>query len=330
MKQVNFAIIGCGKFGEKRIKAFSNLSNDIKLAGVYDQNDGLKKSFKHTHGINYYESLENLLDDKTVDAVVISVPNKFHLPLALQAIKSGKHVLVEKPLALNTSEVRKIIRVSKRYKRLVKTGSNHRFFPTVEKAYELYKDGLIGKILSFKGSIGNNGETQKKSWFWDKNIAGGGTFIDNACHLLDITRMFMGDFHSCLGQVTKLYWTDSGVEDYGTGIFVTHDNRQALITSSWTQWTGYLYFEIWGEKGYIFVDSRNCDKTTIGFKDPSIVKTFDFSNCPFYSYEKELTYFSDCIRKNKQPSPNAEEGLKVISMIEGVYRSTQIKRWVKL
>lgn len=324
------AVVGCGYFGMKRLAAIREAADCIDLRAVVDVDEQRAASASVKYGVRYALDLESVTGDPEIEALIVSAPNNLHAPLAVRALEAGKHVLVEKPLAINPAEAQRIVDAARANDRYVKTASNHRFFPTVIKAHELYSSGRIGEVLSFRGAIGNNGSLTRQSWFWKKEIAGGGTMIDNACHLLDIARMFMGDFNMCLGQVANLYWKEAEVEDYATGIFVTDAGRQALITSSWTQWTGYFYFELWGEQGYIFVDSRGCDKVTVGDNRNGVVSTYDYGDYPISSHQDELRYFATCVRSDNQPVPSAEDGRRVIQMIDGVYRSTEEKVWVSL
>ncbi len=328
--RLKLAVVGCGKFGGKRLEACRKADDSIDLRAVVDSDAARAEIAGAKYGVRHSSDLEAVLSDPEIEAVIIAVPNNLHAPLAIQALDAGKHVMVEKPLAVRPEQAEQIVQAADRNERFVKTASNHRFFPPVIKAHELYSQGLIGQALSFRGAIGNNGSLTRDSWFWKKEIAGGGTMIDNACHLLDIARMFMGGFTQCLGQVANLYWKEAEVEDYATGIFVADDGRQALITSSWTQWTGYFYFELWGDEGYIFVDSRGCDKVTVGDNRNGLVRTFDFGGFPISSHQDELRYFAQCIRTNQPPVPSARDGREVIKMIDGVYRSTEDKVWVSL
>lgn len=330
-RPIQVVIIGGGHFGQKRLQACLDLPEEMQVTGLVEPSRSTRDFINSTHNLNTYSSLEALLNHTKPQAAIIATPNLYHSRLCVQALEHGLHVLCEKPLAINTKEAKKIVTAAKKYRRYVKTGSNHRFFQTVAQAHKLYSQGNIGQVLSFKGSIGNDGSRTNNSWFQDSRLSGGGTFIDNGCHLIDIARMFMGDFDSSLGHISHLTSPKSSVEDYGSGVFVTKDGRQALITSSWNQWSGYLYFEIWGTKGYIFVDSKNHDLLTLGYKNKQKpVKVFDYTLAPHDSYQRELTYFANCLRRRQQPVPTALDGLKVISMIEGVYQSDHKKTWVDL
>lgn len=326
-RKLNVAIVGCGYFGIKRLQALTALKDHVHLVGLVDSNSERLQSLANAYGISGYKTIEEL--PKT-DLTIISTPNNTHATLAEEAILYGSNVLCEKPLAISSLDAQRIILAAKKGKRFVKTGSNHRFFPTVIKAQELVKQGTIGKILSFRATIGNDGSHTAKSWFWDPKVSGGGTFIDNGCHVLDLVRMFMGDFVRCMGYTDNLYWNHAPVEDSGLGVFVNKSNAQAVIYSSWLQWAGYLYIEMWGERGYIIIDSRGGDRVMLGFRDKKEIITYDFSMYPKISYELELQYFIDCIRQDKSPQPNAEDGKKVIEMIEGVYASSKQKKWVVL
>jgi len=323
-------VVGCGYFGLKRIQACSELKKEIEISGVVDVDIGKAKETAELFHVPYAKSLSEITKKIAVDAAIIAVPNVYHAPLIAEALKNNLHVLCEKPLAINMKEVNKIVNISKRYNLLIKTGSNHRFFPTIIKASELINAHAIGKILVFKGSIGNNGDHAANSWFWNKKISGGGTFIDNGCHLLDLARMFMGDFDSCISSISNLYWNKANVEDAGTALYKTKDGRQAIISASWIQWGGYMYIELWGTDGYIIIDSKKGDTIVYGNKKNSQQKIFDLSQTAINSYHKEILYFKECITSKISPNPGVDDGVQVVKMIEAAYRSSKTKKSITL
>ncbi len=326
-KPIRVIVVGAGFFGTKRLSACLALKNDFRVIAVVDpvveQRNRIAKQF----GVPVVSSLTHLVGD--ADLAIIATPNGFHKIMSIQAMKLGMHILCEKPLATTLADAKKIAAAAKKYHKIVKTGSNHRFFHTVQKARELYENGEIGKLLFFKGSIGTNGARVSKKWFWNPTVSGGGTFIDNGCHLLDIARMFMGDFTSCTAVMTTNLWKDAKVEDTGSAVYITRDKRQAVITSSWLQWAGYLHIELWGEKGYILIDSTTHDTVTIGAKE-GVCATYDYSNEQKDSYHRELLYLAECIRNNRQPEPDANDGASVIKMIEAAYRSSKKREWAQI
>jgi predicted dehydrogenase len=200
----------------------------------------------------------------------------------------------------------------------------------VRKAYEIVKSGVIGDVLSFNGRIGHDGSRLKNTWFWNKELSGGGTLLDNGCHLLDIARWFMGDFNKASGITTNLYWKDCPVEDTASGIFTTAEGKMATINSSWRQLSGYFHFEINGTDGYITVDGRFDThggdnlywQSTKGSRE---INSINFGQVKPNSYVLELEEFFEDIENDIEPKPSGQDGLEVIKMIEAIYSSNALK-----
>lgn len=323
----SFAVVGVGWFGNKRISALTRISS-AEIKWIVDINADRAKQVANEVGSEYTTDIDVALSDAEIDCVLICVPNKYHTETAIRALRSGKHVLCEKPLARNSNEAEMIVRIAKESKSFLKVGSNHRYFANVMKGIELIQKGNIGDPMYLRGSIGHNGELLKERWFWNHDIAGGGTFLDNGCHLLDIARVIFGDFNKCIGVVNTYYWPVKPLEDNGFGLYCDENGRTALVQSSWTEWDGYMYFEVYGTEGYVIVDSRRANRTLLGRKDRSDVELFDFSSYPANSHELELRAFIESIDQNTQPLPDGNDGLRIIQMVEALYRSSEQGRMV--
>jgi len=327
--KLRFIIVGCGYFGQKRIQACLQLRSLVSITGIVDTNITIAKKTASSLHVPYAKTIKELLKITPGDVAIIAVPNRYHASIACEALRFGLHVLCEKPLAISVKEAKKIVTASAKYHRFVKTGSNHRFFPTIQKLHRVLVEEKIGTILSLSGTIGNNGEHTKNSWFWKKRISGGGTYIDNACHLLDIARWCMGDFTTCTGMTQNAFWKEANVEDIAYGVYATKQGQIANISSSWTQWDGYLSLKITGTKGYVCINSANNNQLIVGDKNGH-TKIYDFSNKPPSSYQDELSYFVSCIQSNKQPLPSAADGMAVIQMIEAVYKAHKTKKIIHI
>ena len=320
---MNFAVIGLGSFGVKRAKAIND-SKNANLKYLFDVNDQNAKKASKDLDVPV-KSYEEIIKDKTVNTVCICTPNKFHKKIILDSLNEGKNVFCEKPYVRNVEEAKEILEVTKKSKGVLQLASNHRFFESVMYARKLVEDGTIGKVLSFNGRIGHNGERLKDTWFWKKDISGGGTLLDNGCHLLDLSRLFVGNFISGKGLTSNVYWKNIEVEDTASGIFKTEDDRTATIYCSWRLLSGYFFFEINGTDGYINVDGRfdthGGDKIFWSNIKEKKVFSKDFSHIKPNSYLLEIDNFISNVNNKKKISPSAEDGLEIMKMIEFIYSS---------
>ena len=318
---MNFAVIGLGSFGIKRAGAIKN-SKLAKLISIYDVNEDNAKKASIALGVPI-SNFSEIIKDPKIDVVCVCTPNKFHKEIIIDSLNAGKHVFCEKPYVRNTSEAKEILEITKKSKGTLQLASNHRFFESVMYAKKLVDEGVVGKVLSFNGRIGHNGERLKDSWFWKKEISGGGTLLDNGCHLLDLSRLFVGNFTSGKGLTTNAYWKNIEVEDTASGIFKTDDGRTATIYCSWRLFSGYFFFEINGSDGYINVDGRfdthGGDKIYWSNNKEKKLLSKDFSHLKPNSYLLEIDNFINNIKDKKECSPSAEDGLEIMKMIEFIY-----------
>ena len=320
---MNFALIGVGSFGLKRAASIKK-SSKASLLAIHDNNDSNAAKASEILEVEA-KPYKDILSDKNIDTICICAPNKFHKQIIIDSLKSGKNIFCEKPISKNLNEAQEIYEESKKHNTVIQVGSNHRFFESVMFAKKLVDEGTIGEVLSFNGRIGHNGERIKDSWFWKKDISGGGTLLDNGCHLLDLSRYFVGDFSEGSGMISNSYWKGEKieVEDTAIGAFRSKEGKTANIFCSWRHLAGYLFFELNGSDGYINVDGRfdthGGDKVFWSSNKDKKIHEKDFSKAVPNSYQLEIENFIHNVETKSSCSPSAYDALQVMKMIDSVY-----------
>jgi predicted dehydrogenase len=296
---------------------------DTELVCIADVDQESAAALAKEHSCHRCGDYEEMLSKHDVDALFISTPNKFHRATAEAALRSGKHVFCEKPLARTVEEARAIVEAQLRSSASLKVGSNLRFFPNVRKAKELLDQGAIGSPLFLRSWIGHEGWNMANTWFSNPDLSGGGTFLDNGVHVFDLIRWLLGEIHACTGMVNTSLWPIGQVEDNGYGLFETAGGQVAFVHASWTEWAGYMYMEIYGSQGYLHIDCRrNKSVTTIGDRRGS-ERVFDFSNAPPTSYVAEFSEYVVALKEGRPPAPSGYDGLRAVQMAWGVYEAAR-------
>jgi predicted dehydrogenase len=329
VEKIRFAVLGCGRMGARRIKTIQE-NQDSELVCVSDTVETLGRKLANEAGCEYLEDFRQAATRHDVDVVIVSLPNKFHYEATVLALRKGKHVFCEKPMARNPQEACEMVKNAKENGRYIKVGSNLRYFPNVMKAKELVERKTLGELLFIRGWIGHYGKNKLGTWFLDADMAGGGTFLDNGCHILDLTRWFMGEVSECMGLVTTAYWPIAPLDDVGLGIFKFPDGKLAFIQSSWVDFAEYMYMEIYGREGFLRIDNRlpSCQLTQ-GTKE-GLREVSDFSLFPSQSYKLELEDFIQAIRHGRQPLASGYDGMRAVQMAFGVYESSKFGRKIDL
>lgn len=194
-KRLRYGLIGCGGCGEgKHLVSYRRYPKEVELVAVYDADDALARAVAGRHQIpTVCTSWEALLADNTIDLVSVVTPNHLHAPITIAALNAGKHVHVEKPIALNAKEAQAIVDAKNRSGKLVMVALNNRFTETSQYAKRYVAAGHLGEIYHARcGWRRRTGGNIYGTWFADKKLSGGGPLIDLGVHFFDLTLFLMG------------------------------------------------------------------------------------------------------------------------------------------
>lgn len=183
MSAINFAVIGYGGMGAYHVhNILPNENERIHIVGTYDINEE-RQAISQEKGHKIFKSYDEVLVDETIEAVLIATPNDLHKELSIAALRAGKHVVCEKPVALNTAELDEIVAVAQETGNTFMVHQNRRWDPDFLLVRELYRNGQIGDLFQLESRVqGANGIPG--DWRHVKK-QGGGMLLDWGVHLLD-------------------------------------------------------------------------------------------------------------------------------------------------
>jgi predicted dehydrogenase len=217
---IRFGFIGAGQIAYYAAEAVLRHPR-AKLVAVQDPHLERRTTLQQKHALEYaHEAVEDLLANKEVDAVYIAVPNKFHVPLAIQALEAGKHVILEKPFAMNAAEAEQAIRIAQKAGLVLFVGMNQRFTADSQKIRQLVEQGVLGEIYHAKAIWRRRAGIPKLgTWFGNKEIAGGGSLYDIGVHMLDLCLWTMNNFEPVsLVGATYTKFGNRGLGEGGWGL----------------------------------------------------------------------------------------------------------------
>jgi predicted dehydrogenase len=188
---MRLGILGAGAIGAKHATAASALG--LEVASVVDRNADRAAALASDHGARSGDDPRPMLDDPSIDAVVIGVPNCFHKPLALEALKAGKDVLLEKPMAISAPECDELCDAAEASRCVLQIGYAHRFTAVGSGAKALIETGALGEVYHAKAHLHlRRGVPGLGGWFTTKAMSGGGALIDLGVHLVDLGLHLLG------------------------------------------------------------------------------------------------------------------------------------------
>lgn len=346
MKKLKVAVIGVGNISNCHIQAYKKLEN-AEIVAFCDINEKVLKSQGEKYGVTaLFSSVSEMLDKMPdIQAVSVCTWNSAHAPCAIEALKRGVNVLLEKPMALSADEAKKIAEASEKSGAKLMIGFVRRYGNDCEIVKDFVKNGDLGEIYYAKATYlrrdGNPG-----GWFGDKSRSGGGPLIDLGVHVIDLVRYIMGNPKAVsvygatfakLGnrpdsKAKKGYSSVSksdndvcDVEDLASAM-IRFDNGAVLsVETSFSlnikKDEGEI--QLFGTKGGIKLDPE-FEMFTMTNGYPSNVSlamptALDFNGL----FENEIAHFVDCVLNGKPFRSPAEDGVELMKILDAVYRSAQ-------
>jgi len=246
--QLRVGIAGYGAVGQRRRMCIDEHPL-LRTVAVCDQN--FKEPTTLPDGMRAYPNYRQLLND-ALDAVFISLPNYLAPEVTAAALERGLHVFCEKPPGRTLQDIEQVIQVERAHPGLkLKYGFNHRYHDSVQEALQLVTSGALGEIINLRAVYGKSKVVPfAGSWRSERRYAGGGILLDQGIHMVDLIRLFGGEFTEVKSYISNGYWKHD-VEDNAYAVMRSSTGRVAMLHSSATQWQHRFCLEIALTEGYL-------------------------------------------------------------------------------
>jgi predicted dehydrogenase len=301
------AIAGYGIVGKRR-RGCVDRRSDMKLVAVCDQVFAAKGVFED--GVRYFTNYHDLLKEE-LDVLIVCMTNDVAPDVTIAGLERGLHVFCEKPPGRDLDDIARVIRVERRCPdQNLMYGFNHRYHDSVQDALKTIRSGELGGIINLRGVYGKSKiiTFNQSDWRTKRTIAGGGVLLDQGIHMVDLMRLFAGEFVTVQSIVSNSHW-GYDVEDNAYALMRTATGVVGMLNSSATQWRHRFHLDINLEKGSITLGGLLTGTKSYG-AETLTVATVDHANDSGDPRE-QITHY------NRDPSWELEINHFAASILEG-------------
>ncbi len=322
MKKIRFGIVGTGTIAHRFAEAISNVKC-AELTAVASRTAQGAKKFGDEFGIKYrFDSYEKMAESDVIDAAYIAVPHSGHIGCSCLMMNGGKHVICEKPMAVNTAEAEEMFRCADENGVLLMDAMWARLVPGTIKMHELVGSGILGDILGVEGKFCYTMDEDEMGHHVFKNENGGGSLLDVGVYALNFASWYLGkdvaemsaycseydgvDSHTCV----LLKYKNSAIADLSSAILLRKPNE------------GYVY----GSKGYAYLKRFYApQEIELNFNDGKTQKIVT----PYAGngFEEQITHFCECVSAGLAESPviTREQTLYITQQMDEIRNKIGIK-----
>lgn len=327
---IKVGLIGCGGIAAVHVNGYSKLT-DAKITAVCDVvEESARVRAAEAGGADVYTDLQKMLKEADIDAVDICLPHHLHKDAIVAAAQAGKHILCEKPLCLTLEEGEEVRQAVEANGVTLMCAHNQLYLPAVQYAKRLIAGGTIGDVYEIRttDSFYHTFDPKTIGWRGNRQFIGGGELIDTGYHPSYLL-LYLADSKPV--EVTAI------LSNHRLNFMDGEDSAQVLvrfengvvgnIVTSWAYEPGdnTEKFGIVGQRGYAY--SKGTDLTyKMRMNNPPVVNTVQLK--AVNTFEAEIADFISCLKENRRPINNHEDGIDVLKIILGAYRSAEEKRTI--
>ncbi len=337
-KKLGFGIIGCGIIADFHANAIHECIADADLVGVCDVVFDAAEKFATRHRTKAFKDEAELLSCKDIDVVCICTPSGYHHTSVIAAARAGKHIICEKPLAINKEQLDACEAECKKSGVTVSVISQNRYAKNINQVKSAIDEGLLGKIVCadiYMKYYRSQEYYDSGSWRGTKRIDGGGALMNQGIHGVDLLLYLAGSIKSVYA-VSKTLVRNIEVEDTLSAVVEYESGATGVIQATTSVYPGYpRRLDINGEKGSIVLDETSIVRWDIqnggGHDDVVLMPSFTngASTPTAISNDGHIRQISDtirCIREGQKPLSGLADGRRAVDVILAIYKSAEEKR----
>lgn len=329
MGKLRVGIAGYGIVGKRRHQVIDAQPN-MHTVAVCDrkyESDGVMDG-----GVAFFHDYRNLLI-QNLDVLFVCMTNDIAPEVTIAGLANGLHVFCEKPPGRDVNDIVRVIEEERKHPELkLKFGFNHRYHESVQEALRIFRSGELGRLVNLRGVYGKSKliTFNQDNWRVQRAVAGGGVLLDQGIHLVDLMRLFAGEFEDVHSFISNDFWNHD-VEDNAYALMRTGKGVVAFLHSSATQWRHRFQLEMTFERGNIILSGILSGSKSYGAETLSLVwanpendagdpkeQTTRYNEDP--SWEREVVEFADAILNGGGiNNGSSDDALKTMQLVYRIY-----------
>lgn len=350
-EKMRFGILGCGVIGPQHARAISGLPDAAQLVAVADTVPGRARELAEEFGCDCHDNLVDLLVRDDVDAVCVCTPSGMHAEHAMDAIRAGKHVVIEKPVDVQLGVIDALIEVQRATDRKVAVISQHRFDPATRIVHDAARGGRFGRLTVGAAQVRwwrSQGYYNSGEWRGTWALDGGGSLMNQSIHTLDLLQWVMGPVTEVCAYTGLLAHERIEVEDVAVAILRFESGALGVLEATTAAYPGlsarlevhgdrgsavidddelaYYHAAAEGERGAAYGGGDTNQAAEIlrehGRREAGATAGSDPSSLSM-AHRDQLEDFVAAVREGREPLVNVEEARKVVAVILAVYDSAR-------
>jgi predicted dehydrogenase len=335
-RQLRVGIAGFGVVGKRR-KDCVDRHPDLQMVAVCDKTFGAEEVL--ADGVRCYPDYICLLKGN-LDVLIVCMTNDIAADVTIAGLEAGLHVFCEKPPGRSVEDIVRVIAEEGKHTDLkLMYGFNHRYHESVQDALKIIKSGELGRVINMRGVYGKAKliTFNQPVWRTKREVAGGGVLLDQGIHMVDLMRLFGGNFPKVYSFISNSHW-GYNVEDNAYALMQTADGIVGMLNSSATQWRHRFHLDINLERGSLVLGgilsgtkSYGAETLTVVKADPDNDRGDPREQITRYnqdmSWDEEIAAFAGCVL-NETPVQNgtSEDALRTMQLVFKIYYADSVWR----